>query len=114
RRRQVRPPRRRVPRPRAHGRPDPHRRLRNRIRSRGPAPRPTSPYHERWNRAMSDSRFKHVQYLWKDEEVVKMSPSERLVYRSNRLGDDLTLTNTGGGNTSAKVVEKDPMTGKDV
>jgi hypothetical protein len=63
---------------------------------------------------MSDPRFKHVQYLWKDEEVAKMSPSERLVYRSNRLGDDLTLTNTGGGNTSAKVVEKDPMTGKDV
>ena len=63
---------------------------------------------------MSDSRLKHVQYLWKDEEVAKMSPSERLVYRSNRLGDDLTLTNTGGGNTSAKVVEKDPMTGKDV
>ena len=63
---------------------------------------------------MSDSRFKHVQYLWKDQDVAKMSPSERLVYRSNRLGDDLTLTNTGGGNTSAKVVEKDPMTGKDV
>ena len=63
---------------------------------------------------MSDARFKHVQYLWKDEEVAKMSPSERLVYRSNRLGDDLSLTNTGGGNTSAKVVEKDPMTGKDV
>jgi len=63
---------------------------------------------------MSESRFKHVQYLWKDEDVAKMSPSERLVYRSNRLGDDLTLTNTGGGNTSAKVVEKDPMTGKDV
>jgi rhamnulose-1-phosphate aldolase/alcohol dehydrogenase len=63
---------------------------------------------------MSDARFKHVQYLWKDEEVAKMSPSERLVYRSNRLGDDLTLTNTGGGNTSAKVVEKDPMTGRDV
>jgi rhamnulose-1-phosphate aldolase/alcohol dehydrogenase len=63
---------------------------------------------------MSDARFKHVQYLWKDEEVAKMSPSERLVYRSNRLGDDLTLTNTGGGNTSAKVLEKDPMTGRDV
>lgn len=63
---------------------------------------------------MSDSRFKHVQYLWKDEDVAKMTPSERLVYRSNRLGDDLTLTNTGGGNTSAKVTEKDPLTGKDV
>jgi len=63
---------------------------------------------------MSDPRFKHVQYLWKDEEAAKLSPSERLVYRSNRLGDDLSLTNTGGGNTSAKVIEKDPLTGKDV
>ncbi len=63
---------------------------------------------------MIDPRFKHVQYLWKDEEAAKLSPSERLVYRSNRLGDDLTLTNTGGGNTSAKVLEKDPLTGRDV
>jgi rhamnulose-1-phosphate aldolase/alcohol dehydrogenase len=63
---------------------------------------------------MIDPRFKHVQYLWKDEEAAKLTPSERLVYRSNRLGDDLSLTNTGGGNTSAKVTEKDPLTGKDV
>jgi hypothetical protein len=58
---------------------------------------------------MIDPRFKHVQYLWKDEEAAKLTPSERLVYRSNRLGDDLSLTNTGGGNTSAKVTEKDPL-----
>ena len=38
---------------------------------------------------------------------------DRLVYRSNRLGDDLTLTNTGGGNTSSKLPEKDPLTGED-
>ncbi|MBV8881470.1 MAG: bifunctional rhamnulose-1-phosphate aldolase/short-chain dehydrogenase, partial [Planctomycetaceae bacterium] len=63
---------------------------------------------------MSDPRFKHVKYLWNDDDAAKLSPSERLVYRSNRLGDDLSLTNTGGGNTSAKVVEKDPLTGKDV
>ena len=56
----------------------------------------------------------HVQYLWKDEDVAKLSPAERLVYRSNRLGEDLTLTNTGGGNTSCKVTEKDPLTGKPV
>jgi rhamnulose-1-phosphate aldolase/alcohol dehydrogenase len=63
---------------------------------------------------MNDPRFKHVQYLWKDEDAAKLSPAERLVYRSNRLGDDLTLTNTGGGNTSSKVMEKDPLTGKPV
>ncbi|MEO6724195.1 MAG: bifunctional rhamnulose-1-phosphate aldolase/short-chain dehydrogenase [Blastocatellia bacterium] len=39
---------------------------------------------------------------------------DRLVYRSNRLGDDLTLTNTGGGNTSSKLPETDPLTGEPV
>ena len=58
--------------------------------------------------------YKHVQYLWKDEEADKLSGADRLVYRSNRLGDDLTLTNTGGGNTSSKLIEKDPLTGADV
>ena len=58
--------------------------------------------------------FTHVKYLWKDEEAAKLTPAQRLHYRSNRLGDDLTLTNTGGGNTSSKVMEKDPLTGKPV
>ncbi|MDX2030611.1 MAG: bifunctional rhamnulose-1-phosphate aldolase/short-chain dehydrogenase [Blastocatellia bacterium] len=58
--------------------------------------------------------FKHVQYLWKDEEADKLSGVDRLVYRSNRLGDDLTLTNTGGGNTSSKLTERDPLTGESV
>src|SRR5579872_1906000 len=34
-----------------------------------------------------------------------------LVYRSNLLGADLAVTNFGGGNTSAKVKERDPITG---
>lgn len=54
--------------------------------------------------------YKHVKYLWQDEEAGKLSGVDRLVYRSNRLGDDLTLTNTGGGNTSSKLMEKDPLT----
>jgi rhamnulose-1-phosphate aldolase/alcohol dehydrogenase len=58
--------------------------------------------------------YKHVQYLWNDEEADKLSGVDRLVYRSNRLGDDLTLTNTGGGNTSAKLMEQDPLTGEEV
>jgi rhamnulose-1-phosphate aldolase/alcohol dehydrogenase len=36
------------------------------------------------------------------------------VYRSNLLGADLRLTNYGGGNTSCKVMSKDPLTGKEV
>ena len=43
-----------------------------------------------------------------------MSEPERLLYRSNLLGSDLRITNFGGGNTSAKVTQKDPLTGKDV
>lgn len=58
--------------------------------------------------------FNHVRHLWKDEQVKGLDALDRLVYRSNRLGDDLTLTNTGGGNTSSKLVERDPLTGESV
>lgn len=58
--------------------------------------------------------YKFVKYLWRDEEADKLQGVDRLVYRSNRLGDDLTLTNTGGGNTSSKLWETDPLTGVDV
>ncbi|HXK11002.1 MAG TPA: bifunctional rhamnulose-1-phosphate aldolase/short-chain dehydrogenase [Vicinamibacteria bacterium] len=59
-------------------------------------------------------RFTHVRYLWRDEEAGKLSRVDRLVYRSNALGADLTLTNTGGGNTSSKLAERDPLTGESV
>src|SRR5215467_9833921 len=59
-------------------------------------------------------QLSHVKYLWRDEEVKELNGLERLVYRSNKLGEDLTLTNTGGGNTSSKLTERDPLTGEDV
>ena len=49
--------------------------------------------------------FEHVKYLWQDEVADRLGPVDRLVYRSNKLGEDLTLTNTGGGNTSSKLEE---------
>jgi rhamnulose-1-phosphate aldolase/alcohol dehydrogenase len=58
--------------------------------------------------------FKHVNDLWKDEAVKGLSPAERLVYRSNCLGADQRITNTGGGNTSSKITETDPLTGQPV
>src|SRR4030095_5416474 len=58
--------------------------------------------------------FKYVKYLWQDEVAKHLSGLDRLVYRSNKLGADLTLTNTGGGNTSSKLIEKDPLTGEEV
>ena len=59
---------------------------------------------------MSQS-FTYVNHLWNQDEVAKLSPLEQLVYRSNKLGSDQRITNTGGGNTSAKYTEVDPLTG---
>ncbi len=58
--------------------------------------------------------YRHVNYLWEDDVAEKLDPVENLVYRSNKLGEDQRITNTGGGNTSAKIMEKDPLTGQEV
>ena len=47
---------------------------------------------------------------WSEAETSSKSPAELLLYRSNLLGSDLTVTNFGGGNTSAKLEEGDPLT----
>jgi len=52
--------------------------------------------------------------LWDEAKAAAMSEAERLLYRSNLLGSDKRITNYGGGNTSAKVVETDPLTGEPV
>ncbi|WP_161888672.1 bifunctional aldolase/short-chain dehydrogenase [Pontibacter russatus] len=59
--------------------------------------------------------FRHVSYLWDEEEAAKLQGDEvgLLIYRSNLLGADLRLTNYGGGNTSCKVMAKDPLTGQE-
>jgi len=48
---------------------------------------------------------------WSPDEAAGKSPAELLLYRSNLLGSDLTVTNFGGGNTSAKIEDRDPLTG---
>ncbi len=53
-----------------------------------------------------------LESLWDDAKAAQMSESEKLLYRSNLLGSDKRVTNYGGGNTSAKVMEKDPLTGE--
>ena len=64
----------------------------------------------------STTQFKHVSYLWDDAKAAALAGDEvaLLIYRSNLLGADLRLTNYGGGNTSCKVMDKDPLTGKEV
>src|ERR1700733_9304315 len=63
--------------------------------------------------SITKPRMKFVNYEWDDAHASKLSPAELLVYRSNLLGSDQRITNTGGGNTSAKTIERDPLTGKD-
>lgn len=55
-----------------------------------------------------------LENLWDDAQASSMSESEKLLYRSNLLGSDKRVTNYGGGNTSAKVTEIDPLTGDEV
>jgi rhamnulose-1-phosphate aldolase/alcohol dehydrogenase len=51
---------------------------------------------------------------WNDADASRLTEPEQLLYRSNLLGSDLRITNYGGGNTSAKVEERDPLTGEQV
>lgn len=55
-----------------------------------------------------------LQSLWDDDVAAKLSEPEQLVYRSNLLGSDKRVTNYGGGNTSSKITQKDPLSGEDV
>ena len=63
--------------------------------------------------AIGTLSFKHVSYLWDEAKAAQFAGDEvaLLVYRSNLLGADLRLTNYGGGNTSCKLMAKDPLTG---
>ena len=63
---------------------------------------------------MSNKIFQFVNNLWNDSEVAKLAGVDRLVYRSNKLGGDQRITNTGGGNTSSKISETDPLTGEKI
>ena len=55
-----------------------------------------------------------VTSRWDGARAARMSEREQLVYRSNLLGSDLRITNYGGGNTSAKIDAKDPLSGESV
>jgi rhamnulose-1-phosphate aldolase/alcohol dehydrogenase len=61
---------------------------------------------------MNYQNYRYVNYLWDDTVASKLDPVGRLIYRSNLLGSDQRITNTGGGNTSAKIAEQDPLTGE--
>ena len=60
------------------------------------------------------AEYRHVNCLWEDAHADALDAVDRLVYRSNLLGADQRVTNTGGGNTSSKIAQVDPLTGADV
>ena len=60
------------------------------------------------------STYRFVNYCWDDAKAATLKGVDRLVYRSNILGSDQRITNTGGGNTSSKLTETDPLTGEQV
>ena len=65
---------------------------------------------------MEKNKYNHVNYLWdkKKEEALGEDQVALFLYRSNILGADLRITNFGGGNTSCKTIEKDPITNDEV
>jgi rhamnulose-1-phosphate aldolase/alcohol dehydrogenase len=63
--------------------------------------------------AMSETKQKEpITSRWDDQLASTLSEPELLLYRSNLLGSDLRITNFGGGNTSAKVMMDDPLSGE--
>ncbi len=65
---------------------------------------------------LATKMFQYVDYLWDKDKEAALGDDEiaLLIYRSNILGADLRITNYGGGNTSCKTTENDPLTGKPV
>lgn len=66
------------------------------------------------NTAPIATPFAIPSHRWSAQDAAGLTPEGLLLYRSNLLGSDLTVTNFGGGNTSAKLVGRDPLTGAEV
>ncbi|MDZ7720240.1 MAG: bifunctional rhamnulose-1-phosphate aldolase/short-chain dehydrogenase [Balneolaceae bacterium] len=62
------------------------------------------------SKSTTEHYFRTVESKWEDQKANEMDLLERLVYRSNLLGSDAYINNTGGGNTSSKLIETDPLT----
>src|SRR5690606_27231693 len=72
--------------------------------------------HSKNDMQLATKMFQYVDYLWDKDKEAALGDDEiaLLIYRSNILGADLRITNYGGGNTSCKTTENDPLTGKPV
>jgi rhamnose utilization protein RhaD (predicted bifunctional aldolase and dehydrogenase)/NAD(P)-dependent dehydrogenase (short-subunit alcohol dehydrogenase family) len=56
--------------------------------------------------------LRYLEDRWDDQVARGLDQPELLRYRSNLLGSDLRITNFGGGNTSSKIQQADPLSGK--
>ena len=63
-----------------------------------------------------EKTFNYVDYLWDEAKAESIGDDQiaLFLYRSNILGADLRITNYGGGNTSCKTIETDPLTNEEV
>src|SRR5213595_3241284 len=62
-------------------------------------------------RMKSKEKLRYLEDRWDDQIAKGLDSAELLRYRSNLLGSDLRITNFGGGNTSSKIEETDPLDG---
>ena len=58
------------------------------------------------------SGLRFLEDKWDEAVAAKLDGPELLRYRSNLLGSDLRITNFGGGNTSSKLEQIDPVDGE--
>ncbi len=56
-------------------------------------------------------KLRYLEDRWDDRVAKTLDDAELLRYRSNLLGSDLRITNFGGGNTSSKISDTDPLDG---
>src|SRR6476646_9436584 len=56
--------------------------------------------------------LRYLESRWDQQTARTLDPPELLRYRSNLLGSDLRITNFGGGNTSSKIQQTDPLSGQ--
>jgi rhamnose utilization protein RhaD (predicted bifunctional aldolase and dehydrogenase)/NAD(P)-dependent dehydrogenase (short-subunit alcohol dehydrogenase family) len=61
---------------------------------------------------MTTAKLHFLEDRWDEAVASQLDAPELLRYRSNLLGSDLRLTNFGGGNTSSKIDEVDPLDGQ--
>src|SRR6201995_157015 len=60
----------------------------------------------------AQSGLRVLEDRWDDAVASKLDEPDLLTYRSNLLGSDLRITNFGGGNTSSKLDQVDPLDGR--